>query len=130
MTSRWIAAAVFAAGTLVGHAAMAAMPADTPQTDATRNVGASTPRPIAEERFRIAQAPRYFVVLGSSRQHRDARRRCSMFGDAYVIDTNEYPNFRNGYYSCVIGPLHRSDAEDQMWASKEAVPDAYVKPGW
>ncbi|MBB4301691.1 hypothetical protein GGD81_000708 [Rhodobium orientis] len=83
-----------------------------------------------EGSFQVAAARKYFVVLGAFRSQNAAYRRCSMFGDGEVVSTNEYPNFRNGYWACVIGPLYRNEAEDQMWASKEAVPDAYVKAGW
>ncbi|PLX37117.1 MAG: hypothetical protein C0606_11455 [Hyphomicrobiales bacterium] len=97
---------------------------------------ASTQRPVAtapaqqDGLIRVAAARKYFVVLGSFRSRGAANQRCSMFGDGYVVSTNDYPNFRNGYWACVIGPLSRGEADDQMWASKEAVPDAYVKAGW
>ena len=97
----------------------------------------SVPTPVTVERsatasgtFQVAAARKYFVILGSFKRRSAANRRCSMFGDGYVINTRDYPNFRNGYWSCVIGPLYKYEAEDQMWASKEAVPDAYVKAGW
>lgn len=80
--------------------------------------------------IRLAANRRYFVVLGSFRKRSSAQRRCSMFGDGYVVHTDDYSNFRNGYWACVIGPLSRADADDQMWASREAVADAYVKAGW
>ena len=85
---------------------------------------------LPEGSFQVAAARKYFVVLGAFRSQNAAYGRCSLFGDGQVVSTNEYPNFRNGYWACVIGPLYRNEAEDQMWASKEAVPDAYVKAGW
>lgn len=121
-----IVAAAIVATTLTTGAAMAAV------SDGLSNgtAPAVSRQSVADVRVQGESERRYFVVLGSFKRRGTAQERCSMFGDGYVISTNDYPNFRNGYWACVIGPLSRGDADDQMWASREAVPDAYVKAGW
>ena len=47
---------------------------------------------------------------------------------AKVVWTNDYPNFRNGYYCVVDGPYTSYDEAGTI-AWKEAVPSAYIKKG-
>lgn len=84
----------------------------------------------ADGLIRLAQGPRYFIVLGSFRQLSAAQRHCNRVGGSYVVNTNEYPNFRNGYFACVIGPTSRAEAQRNLWMAQQIVPDAYVKAGW
>lgn len=120
-------ATVLAVAAITTTAASAAVTPETPTNGLARTMQGAAPLDGA---IRLAAARKYFVVLGSFRKRSAAQRRCYSFGDAYVVHTNDYPNFRNGYWACVIGPLTRGEAEDQMWASREAVRDAYVKAGW
>ena len=84
----------------------------------------------------LAQACGWYVILGCSRTQRDAVRTLDRLGGpgvggwagARVVNTNQYPNFRNGWFCVADGPYAtRADAESIAW--KEAVPDAYVKNG-
>ncbi len=47
---------------------------------------------------------------------------------AKVIRTNDFPNFRKGYYCVVDGPYSSHDEAGTI-AWKEAVPSAYIKKG-
>ncbi|MCB1491675.1 MAG: hypothetical protein KDJ77_07735 [Rhodobiaceae bacterium] len=88
-----------------------------------------------------AQSCGYYIVLGCAKSHVAAVQRLNALGGpgiggagiggsqgTQVVHTNDYPNFRNGYFCVVDGPYSsRADAESIAW--KEAVPDAYVKSG-
>lgn len=84
--------------------------------------------------IRVAQACGYYIILGCSRNFRGANRTLSNLGGpgvggpagAYVVDTNNYPNFRNGWFCVADGP-YRSAGAARSIAWREAVPDAYVK---
>ena len=76
----------------------------------------------------------WYVVLGCHRSFNSAnRQRARLGGPAAgggaglnVIDTSDYPNFRNGYQCVMDGPYgSRGTARSIAW--NEAVPDAYVK---
>ena len=78
----------------------------------------------------------WYVILGCSRTHNGAWRTLNRLGGpgvggwagAQVVDTNNYPNFRNGWYCVADGPYPaRWEAESIAW--REAVRDAYVKAG-
>ncbi|WP_114388989.1 hypothetical protein [Notoacmeibacter marinus] len=82
------------------------------------------------------QACGWFIVLRCGRSQRAARSFLDRLGGpgvgggagTRVIDTNQYPNFRNGFYCVMDGPYSsRGAAESIAW--REAVPDAYVKSG-
>lgn len=78
----------------------------------------------------------WYVILGCSRTLHEAQLTLGRLGGpgvggwagAQVVDTSDYPNFRNGWYCVADGPYPaRFEAESIAW--REAVPDAYVKSG-
>ena len=82
------------------------------------------------------QACGWFVVLRCGRSYPAAQNFLNGLGGpgvgggagTRIIDTNQYPNFRNGFYCVMDGPYSsRGTAESIAW--REAVPDAYVKSG-
>ena len=88
----------------------------------------------ANGEFRVAQACGYYIILGCSKSQRGANRTLSNLGGpgvggpagAFVVDTNAYPNFRNGWFCVADGPYNSASAARSI-AWTEAVPDAYVK---
>lgn len=89
----------------------------------------------------MAQACGHYIVLGCFTRHADAVRHMNALGGpgiggagiggsigTQVVHTNDFPNFRNGYFCVMDGP-YRSRADAQSIAWSEAVPDAYVKNG-
>lgn len=121
-------ATLAAAGLIV--AALQPALASGPEQTAPGTVAAVDRAGPSDGLIRLAQGPRYFIVLGSFRRLSAAQAHCNRVGGSYVVNTNEYPNFRNGYFSCVIGPTSRSEAQRNLWMAKQIVPDAYVKAGW
>ena len=83
-----------------------------------------------------AQACGHYVILGCFKSRNQAISRLNALGGpgvggwagAHVVNTNDYPNFRAGWWCVADGPYAtRSVAMSIAW--KEAVPDAYVKKG-
>ena len=78
----------------------------------------------------------WYVVLGCSQSFDGSQQRMNQLGGPFagggaglkVANTNEYPNFRNGWYCVVDGP-YPSQGQAASIAWREAVPDAYVKNG-
>ena len=83
-----------------------------------------------------AQACGYYVILGCFRDANQAFERLNYIGGpgagggagSQVLDTNQYPNFRNGWFCVGDGP-YGSKQEAQSIAWSEMIPDAYVKNG-
>lgn len=83
-----------------------------------------------------AQACGYYVILGCFKSRNEATGRLTALGGpgvggfagAHVINTNDYPNFRNGWWCVADGPYATRD-EAMSLAWREVVPDAYVKNG-
>jgi hypothetical protein len=83
-----------------------------------------------------AQACGHYVILGCFRSQGQAISRLNALGGpgvggwagAHVVNTNDYPNFRNGWWCVADGPYASRDGAMSI-AWKEAVPDAYVKNG-
>lgn len=77
----------------------------------------------------------WFVILGSfphagQQAAVDHRYRLSTQGyDARIIDTDSYPNLRNGLYAVVLGPFSKANAEAALPDARRAVGDAYIKSG-
>lgn len=78
----------------------------------------------------------WYVILGCSRRAEGAWATLDSLGGpgvggwvgATVVNTDDYPNFRDGWYCVADGPYPtRDDAASIAWV--EAVPDAYVKNG-
>ncbi|QDZ01273.1 hypothetical protein FQ775_13270 [Nitratireductor mangrovi] len=76
----------------------------------------------------------WYVILGCSTRHADAVALRDELGGPYagggaglnVVHTDDYPNFRDGYFCVADGP-YGSSGEAGSIAWTEAVPDAYVK---
>lgn len=89
----------------------------------------------------LAQACGHYIVLGCFTRHADAVTQMNRLGGpgiggagiagsigTQVVHTDDFPNFRNGYFCVMDGPYRtRADAQSIAWS--EAVPDAYVKNG-
>lgn len=78
----------------------------------------------------------WFIVLGSYPHHEDlkAEERLSFVQgrgvSATKVDTGNYPGFRKGYYSVVVGPFGKSEARRLLPGMKLIVNDAYIRSGW
>lgn len=78
----------------------------------------------------------WFVVLGSYPKHESERanqrlRYVQGLGySASIVDTDNYPGFRGGLYSVVVGPYSKADAKSLLGRMKPSVSDAYIKSGW
>lgn len=78
----------------------------------------------------------WYVVLGCGQNRPALVDRMNYWGGPMagggagmeVINTGDYPNFRNGFFCLVDGP-YASQGAAQSIAWTEAVPDAYVKSG-
>ena len=86
----------------------------------------AAPAANANGEFQVAQACGWYVVLGCFKSWNGAQRRADRIG-ATVVDTNSYPNFRNGWFCAADGPYSRSRAQQLRWDWKATVPDAYAK---
>ena len=91
---------------------------------------------IAAPRPAEAQACGFYLILGCFRDANQAFERLNYIGGpmagggagSQVVDTNQYPNFSNGWYCVADGPYaSRDHAMSIAW--KEVIPDAYVKNG-
>ncbi len=83
----------------------------------------------------------YFIIAGSYLRKGSypdpwigkARQRAELLlnagFEAYVIDTNQYPNLTNWLWAVVIGPYDKPFAKREMRKIRRFVPDAYVKRG-
>lgn len=80
----------------------------------------------AGEPVRVAQACGWYVVLGCFQRYRAAQRRARDIG-VIVVDTNDYPNFRNGWFCAVDGPYSRGRANQLRRNWRGTVADAYAK---
>lgn len=81
-----------------------------------------------------AQACGYYIILGCFKNANKAFERLNYIGGpgagggagSNVLDTNQYPNFRNGWYCVGDGPFgSKQQAQSIAWS--EMIPDAYVK---
>lgn len=97
-------------------------------------IGPAAANERAAAETKVAQACGWYIILGCTRGYRDAARILTNLGGpgvgggagTSVVDTNQYPNFRNGYFCVADGPYgSRSAAQSVAW--NEAVRDAYVK---
>lgn len=74
--------------------------------------------------FLMAQACGWYAVVGCSQDWDNAN--ASAPPGTYVIDTNQYPNFRNGWFCAVDGPYGtKAEVPLSHWRSYRG--DAYVK---
>jgi hypothetical protein len=90
--------------------------------------GRSTRRPAAGEEW--------FVILGSypKAEINKAKTRREFIRargyDSQIIDSDQYPNLRDGLWVLVKGPYFKIDAERIRNKMRALVPDAYAKSGW
>lgn len=80
----------------------------------------------AGEPVKMAQACGWYVVLGCFKRYRPAQRRANNIG-VIVVDTNNYPNFRNGWFCAVDGPYSKGRANRLRRSWRGTVADAYAK---
>lgn len=67
----------------------------------------------------------HYVVLSC---HRSWPRALDLAGGSlFAIDTDDYPNFRNGWYCVVDGPHSVEGAQARRKGFLARIPDAYVK---
>ena len=68
-----------------------------------------------------------YVIMGCAKSYGGAQR---MAGNGFlVVYTNDYPNFRDGWYCAAEGPFSRNQANSFLSAVQRDVPDAYIKNG-
>ena len=70
----------------------------------------------------------WYAVFACSKSHKVARRAA---GNGFItIRTDDYPNFRKGYWCAVDGPFDRGTARSLVdGAKREGIRDAYAKRG-
>ena len=73
-----------------------------------------------------AQGCGWYVILGCFKDHGGAMNRAQKVGVG-VVDTYDYPNFRNGWYCAADGPYSKVQANRLLPGYKRQVRDAYVK---
>ena len=74
-----------------------------------------------------AQACGWYAIGGCFRGYNSAQNRAINIG-AEVIDTGQYPNFRNGYFCAATGPWTKSKAgRERSRFKRSGVSDAYRK---
>ena len=77
----------------------------------------------------------WFVILRtfSKSEQVKAKRRLGLirrFGfGARIVDTDDFPNLRNGLLAVVMGPYSFIEAKNVLSQVRPAVPDAYIKSG-
>jgi hypothetical protein len=75
----------------------------------------------------------WFVIVGSyphddpGTARKQAGRVIGRGFNAEIIDTDNYANLTDGYFSVVIGPYSRSRALQQLGLVKPLIGDAYIK---
>ena len=81
----------------------------------------------------VAQSGSWFVVLGSypkTERYKANERLSYLKGsgyDAYIVDTDSYPNLKGGLWSVVMGPYSKNYAKEMMDNLRPLVPDIYIK---
>ncbi len=99
------------------------------------------PRPRPEQRGTIAPAPsapqgKWLVIMASIPQASQSEAQRRLAGvqqdvpQAYLVNSDEYANLRNGFLVVVEGPYAKDYAEQRLHGIRRFVPDAYVKAGW
>jgi hypothetical protein len=84
------------------------------------------------------QAPegRWFIIIGTYPKT-DLSKANERLGfvrykgyDAHLIDTDDYPNMKDGLWAVVIGPYRKDYAQELADKVRAVFPEAYVKSGW
>ena len=80
---------------------------------------------------------KWFIIAGSFQEggQVEAENRLEKVRDAgfraYIVSTDQYPNFSNGLLAVVIGPFdYQKEAEEVNTRVRQTIPDAYVKAAW
>jgi hypothetical protein len=85
-----------------------------------------------------AQSPegRWFIILGTypKTEMSKANERVSFVKykgyDAHLINTDDYPNLKDGSLAVVLGPYRKDYAQELFNNVRAVFSDAYVKSGW
>ncbi|MFZ1815479.1 MAG: hypothetical protein WBO55_16955 [Rhizobiaceae bacterium] len=85
---------------------------------------AGVPASANDGSFQVAQACGWYAIVGCARSWDQANADAP--AGTYVIDTNQYPNFRNGWFCAADGPYATRD-QVPLWQWKQYRSDAYVK---
>ena len=103
--------------TVAGLPALLAAPAVAQQAPAAPNI-------------RMAQAC-WYAILACSNTSGEARAWSNRHGVGRVINTSsdEFPNFRAGYYCVVIGPMGAGQAQATARSYRGISPTSYAKSG-
>lgn len=69
----------------------------------------------------------WYVIMSCGKSYSAAKRIAG--NGVLVVNTNDYPNFRNGWYCVADGPFNKRMAQNQrnFWQGK--FKDAYIKKG-
>jgi hypothetical protein len=79
---------------------------------------------------------RWFIIFGTypKTERNKANERVSFVKykgyDARLVDTNEYPNLKDGTWAVVMGPFRKDYAQGVANEVRAVFPDAYIKSGW
>lgn len=97
-----------------------------------------TPTPVTTPTPTKTPTPdkgKYFVILGSFPRSQPGKARLRLQRarsrglNARIINTNNFPNLRNGLIAVVVGPLSKSDAQNALRRARSVSSDAYIKAG-
>jgi hypothetical protein len=101
-----------------------------PAVAAGAAIGPRQPAPPASPKVQVAQACWYAIMLCSTSRS-EATRWSNNNGIGYVINTSsdEFPNFRAGYYCVVEGPMGQGRAQATANSYRGISPTAYAKSG-
>ena len=97
------------------------------QTPATNNT-APSPTPTPEGRW--------FIILGTfPKTDLNKANERLVFAkhkgfDARLIDTDDYPNLKDGTWAVAMGPFRKENAQKLINDVRPVFSDAYVKSGW
>jgi hypothetical protein len=103
-----------------------------------RHKGASSQQATTNAAPSATQAPegRWFIMIGTypKTDLNKANERLSFVRykgyDARLIDTDDYPNMKDGLWAVVLGPYRKDYAQELADKVRAVFPDAYVKSGW
>lgn len=114
---------------------MMSPPANSNQTPDKVQVPKLQPKSVTPPQPRPTSGT-WFVVLGSypkaepGKANQRLRYVQGLGYQANMVDTDNYPGFRSGLWSIVVGPYSKSDAKGLAGQMKGSIPDAYIKSGW
>lgn len=71
----------------------------------------------------------WYAIYRCSKSYAAADEWANNSGLGYVIDTDEYDNFRPGWYCVVEGPMSRNRAQKAVRDNRDISHDGYAKYG-